>query len=473
MTRLSGDLAQDDLREVVRSLFLGRATGVLEAVVESGKRRLFFIDGQLFLPPSNPLATQVSQQLQGEQSPDVIADLMMRMAAVIRGWRTGTYSFDPGRAAVPPDAVGPLPTAQLVVAAMLQDRDDEALLQRLGGEGGRWVSRPASEGQLRDFTLEPTERELWEELAEPASVLTLLQRSLDRRSMLLHLNRLEALRLIERHEARVRAELLVDGDVVGRFAERVAQGLHARPIDVSPALHRARLAELLGQLGELSHYQLLGIDADASVEQVHAAYNELARLVHPIHAAQLGLAGREDAMRLLFERATEAYLVLADPDRRRRYNRETGVIQPLAPGAAKGEPQPSSPEVAEKLYGQARDMVERNEFHYAIELLRKAIQAQPKADYYVLLSEVQQKNPNWLQHASDSMREAVHLAPHMLEYRRQLAALYDRLGDHARARAVWRSILSRAPRDPDALRAMERLGDPTKKKKGFLQSLFS
>ncbi len=481
MDRFAGDLAAQDVTGVVRALFLERATGVLEVTVDSGKRRLFFVDGELHLPPSNPLALQITRRLQEGANAAEIEELMGRVAAVILGWREGAFTFDPGRAAVPPDAVGPLPTAALVMSAAVLDRGEADLIERLGGERARWGVRSASGDETaslsstwaarvpayRSARLSPGELALREMLGEPRTVGELLGGAIDRPKLLASLSRLAAVGAIERSELRVRGETPLDSDVLSRFAERVGKELMERPVALDAAAHRARVGELLGRLGEVSHYELLGVMADAGTDQVHAAYDELSRLVHPSHATRLGFKGREEGLRLLFEKATEAYLVLSDPERRNRYNLESGIFWTRAGVDAADLPK-RSPEVAIKLFTQARDMVQREEYHYAYELLRQALQVDRRPEYYALLAEVQKKNPNWLHHAVDSLREALNLAPDDLAYRRSLGELYEEMGDLGRARAVYRSILIRAPGDREAVQAIERLeGKPRKRKAGF------
>lgn len=475
MSRFSGDLATYDLSDVVRSLFLERATGVLEVNVESGKRRLFFVDGELHLPPSNPMAREITQRLAAGASDAELEEWMGRVATVIDGWREGSFQFDPGRAAVPPDAVGPLPTPDLVMAAAVIDRDEGALLSRLGGESVRWVSCLTAAGAKvaaagRSGNLAPAESALHELLSEPRSVGEMLAEARDRQRLLVRLCRLAAVGLIERWEPKAPNDGLLDAEVLKRFADRVAGELEQRPIPLEPAAHRARLAELLGRLGEMNHYELLGVAVDSTVDQVHAAYGELARLVHPSHAVRLGLKGREQAVALLFEKATEAYLVLADPERRARYNREAVIFSTPLQTPAEGPRR--SPELAAKLFAQAKEMAAREEFHYAHELLRQAVQCDRRPEYFALMAEVQRKNPKWTHHALDSLREAVNLSPDQLPNRRALAELYEEVGDRGRARAVYRSILIRVPGDQDAVQALERLEGARKKRRSGFFGLF-
>lgn len=73
-----------------------------------------------------------------------------------------------------------------------------------------------------------------------------------------------------------------------------------------------------------THYDVLGIPAGASDEQVRHAYRRLARTDHPDAGG--------DAAR--FRRITEAYDVLSQPDRRAAYDRSLGPARTPTPPVA-------------------------------------------------------------------------------------------------------------------------------------------
>ena len=72
-----------------------------------------------------------------------------------------------------------------------------------------------------------------------------------------------------------------------------------------------------------SHYEVLGVSRAASAGDVRKAYLERARLLHPDRHIDAGPRARDEAERAMQE-LTEAWRVLGDAGRRRRYDRELG-----------------------------------------------------------------------------------------------------------------------------------------------------
>lgn len=187
------------------------------------------------------------------------------------------------------------------------------------------------------------------------------------------------------------------------FSERIARSLSERPVALDLAEHRERVADLLRQMGEASFYDLLDIDPAASAREVHEAYERTARMVHPGNASRLDLAGREGVLEVLFERVTGAYLTLSDLDRRKRYDRERpgGWWRSGAPAR-----RVSRGEEAQRLYQKARAFVAAEQYYAAAELLQEALRADSRPEYWVLLGQVQAKNPHWLSSAEESFQKA-------------------------------------------------------------------
>jgi len=200
-------------------------------------------------------------------------------------------------------------------------------------------------------------------------------------------------------------------DEVHLFSDRVRRDLVAHPLGLPLDTHRHRVAELLGRVGDATFYDFLGVGPGASDQEVHDAYNRLARLVHPSHAAVLGLVGKEGVLELLFERATEGYLTLTQPDRRKRYDTELGskLWQSAHSGQARGD---EERQVARRYFVRANVLAASEEYHLAIELLRQAARIDPQSEYFALLGQLEAKNPKWLRLAEANLSRAIELGSH-------------------------------------------------------------
>lgn len=190
------------------------------------------------------------------------------------------------------------------------------------------------------------------------------------------------------------------------FSDRITRSLAERPQATPVRAHCEQIASLVREMGEASHYQFLGIEPTASALEIHEAYERTARLVHPDNATRLGYVGREGALEVLFERATDAYLTLSAIDRRKRYDRELG---PRLWAEVRRAPAVSRAEEARRLYERARALAAAEQVHPAVELLREAVRTTPKPESLALLGTLEAKNPHWLGSAEQHLEQALRL----------------------------------------------------------------
>jgi curved DNA-binding protein CbpA len=200
----------------------------------------------------------------------------------------------------------------------------------------------------------------------------------------------------------------VSPEELGLFSERIARSLAERPLDLELEEHREQVAALLREVGGASFYELLAVGPTSSPEKVHEGYERIARTVHPSHAPGLGLEGHEGVLEVLFERATAAYITLSHPGRRRDYDRELGPNAWPASGTGPSRAEENRAR-ARAYFARASAYAAKDEFHFAIELLREAVRIDPQAKYYALLGDLQTRNQNWLRHAADSYARALEI----------------------------------------------------------------
>jgi len=106
----------------------------------------------------------------------------------------------------------------------------------------------------------------------------------------------------------------------------------------------ADIDRLAPQLTLLDHYRVLGVDASASDELLKAAYLRMLQRYHPGRWHARESRPHQKRMEAIFARATEAYQVLCDPDRKREYDRALALVrgERVAP-AAPAPPRPAMP----------------------------------------------------------------------------------------------------------------------------------
>jgi tetratricopeptide (TPR) repeat protein len=455
MRHLEGRLSDRSLISIVRRVYIGRRSGELHLEGDGRSERFFFEGGDLYLPAAHPLANAAAAAAS--------AQLAQRLAAVWRLWTEGSYEFSEGLKRQPGEWVGPLPTGQVLMEEAVADRDEFHLLRQLGGQEHELVA--VDPDRQAGLDLDTHEAFLLSRMEHPVAVKELLRQvELEQGEVLKRLCRLQAADLIRpREEApEARSEARVARQLVERLGERIRQELERKPLDLDTEEHRRKLKVLLERLGELNHYELLGVGLSVDSEAIHDAYSRLGRLVHPSHHRRLGLAGK-GGLELLFERATEAYLTLSNPERARAYLDRVGVAE------MPDQYQPSPAERREELRGMAADKfqmattyVAREEYFSAVQLLEQAIEIDPQPQYLALLGECQENNPRWAERALSSYSQAVQLSRSDPELRTRLAGCYERLGRTDRAKEEYEAALERMPGFPDAIAGLERLKMPEK-----------
>lgn len=264
-------------------------------------------------------------------------------------------------------------------------------------------------------------------------------------------------------------ESLVPSALLARLEERIGEDLAGSPPTLDSQRLRRDASELLPRAGLVTHYEYLNVSVAASTAQVTAAFIDLARRIHPSLAGWLGLP--EDVLRILFEHAALAYLVLSDPVRRKAYDRDhpaSPVLEPRSPEEMKEVRR----EIARRCFRRAQSLFKSEDYHYVVELLRGSVQWDPRPEALALLADAQAKNPHWRQEALDNLKQAIRLSPAEMSYRLKLAQLLEEMGRPIEAIEEYRALLEKVPNQPAALEGLERLGAPpatTEKKGGWFR----
>lgn len=473
------------LASVVRSVYLGRRSGLVEVDLDGEQVGLFFRHGEIYLDRDDPTALKISPLLARAAGDRPAADpelgnAVEAMAREICPRPDVTAKFNSDQAIVV-ELIGPLPTVRFVQELAIHGCDESQMLEHLGGESVQLRTSAATPALDQLPGLEPDMAKVLVTLARPARVTSLLRGAgADRLAVLRALTRLWSVGLVIRAGDGAEPEPDWAGGVLSprlleQFTARIAEDLESEPLALDAEAHRTRLGQLLSGLGQMNYYQLLGIDPRADGEQIFTAYSALARIVHPSHASRLGLDGKEVAVSVMFEKATEAYLTLSDPRRRASYNTVAGVHVRVAVDQDQRDEEKRS--IAEQNYRRAASCLSQMDFSLAVDLLKEAARMDPRPEYFARLGLAQSKNPNWHRHAVESYRQAVELDPDDAGTRAAYGTLLEEMDRRDEAREQYREALELMPDNPDAKSGLDRLGSVSLSsftpKAGGFRSLFS
>ena len=483
---------------ILRTVYLRRLTGLI--TFEGHDRRLYFQDGELCLGPEHPAAGAVEQRLQSLAPAALVGDkglLDLLLEVVLEATRSGGEArFDGGTDGFPNRVVGPLPTISVLLEMSVRDLDETELLSRLGGEKAKLQNSPQSPAMQQLSGLEQGMLQLMANLESPTPIGQLLRLHGNRLDTLRSASRLWAVGLAKgdedgaaapgaghagrRRQRRVRRAAGDEGKVLSAralelFSERIADDLERFPLELPPEEHRRRVAGWMERHAALQFYELLGVDTRVEDAALHEAFRAMGRLVHPIHAARLGLTGRDEGLKVLFEKVTEAYLVLSDPRRRASYNLLQGISMVEEVDEAKRTEERRK--MATSCYHNALHALAEHvqDYGQAVTLLKEATRLDPQASYFSLLGQALAKNPRWRDKAVEAFRQAVELDPKNAGIHVAFAELLEKCGDVSGARQHFTAALDDMPNHPTALRALDRLGGPARpagEKLGGLRRIF-
>jgi tetratricopeptide (TPR) repeat protein len=429
-----------------------RGTGSLEVEAGGRTRRIHLAAGEIWLSSESPLAGAV-RELGSSGDAARWSPLLDRLveaylaAGAVRGmaWRAGESP--------PADAAGPLPT--------------EALLRRAFAARGRDAEPPgqlvvASEsdrdGAGAPACWSPEERWVLERLRRPMRFDALRAECPFPEA---HLRAaLAGLVAVGRLHDPQRAPTAPQDSGLLRLVEllsaRVAASLRDRPLGLLDDAHRRRVEALARGAEGKTHYELLGVPADASAEAIQAAFEGLARLLHPVHAERGTLGLSAPSLMRLFERAVGAYRTLGDPALRAAYDASHGVERAPA-GESGGERRAELEELARREFDRARFEELNGDLHSALVLYEQVVELSPSVDHLLALARLQAKNPAWNSRALATVQRALELAPQEPALLFLAGELFERAGQAERAAGYFQACVGRAPEHAGAQAALRRL----------------
>jgi len=240
-----------------------------------------------------------------------------------------------------------------------------------------------------------------------------------------------------------------------------------RPVDPTQAAHvRQLIADKLALLdGEVDHFTLFDIPADASPDAIRKAYFALARQLHPDRLAALGIADESRDAQRLFAHVNRAFATLSDPRELEAYR---AIVARGGEAAMRAE-QHAAEELtqriidAEEAFRRGEAAVRRDQLSLAMIELTRATQLNPdEPDYQALYAWVQFASAEDKQavaaRARQTLERVIQQAPQTVDARFYLGRLERMLGRDDVAVRHFQEVLHTEPRHAAAageLRALE------------------
>jgi curved DNA-binding protein CbpA len=197
-------------------------------------------------------------------------------------------------------------------------------------------------------------------------------------------------------------------------------------------------------------YAVLAVPRNATEDQIRQRFRELARTRHPdrFQGAEKARAESE------FQEITQAYIVLADPERRRKHD-----VELVRPGEGN---EVVDPRQLFRVYLQ-RGVKAYKEKHYleAANNFDLATQTDPKnGQAWHHLAQACSQQRSWLPRALDAIDRACQLEPMNGAYLKQAGRIYALTGQTEKALAYYKKSLQWGDDDPAVRQAIEELSRP-------------
>ena len=161
-----------------------------------------------------------------------------------------------------------------------------------------------------------------------------------------------------------------------------------------------------------NYYTILGVPSNATTNQIRDRFLQLAREQHPDRY----IAEEKDEAEAQFQRVTQAYNVLVDPERRRQYDQELSQRTTRAATAVSGQ--------AARVYiRRGVEAYKKKRYSQAVEFFEHATQDNPEdaQAWYYLARALNHRRPHQLQGPRPRLRQlkAPELLPRDLPVHRE------------------------------------------------------
>jgi len=205
-----------------------------------------------------------------------------------------------------------------------------------------------------------------------------------------------------------------------------------------------------------NHYELLGLDSEASQKEIEAAYQKYARVYHPDQQFKDGMEQLKDELEELFSKVKEAHAILSDDSRRWEYDLSLATVM-SAPGRAEAsrKGKPKNPAKARDAFLKGVKNLKAKDFESATVKFKEAARLDStNPEYFSHLALTLLQRPKREAEAEEAMLKAIELEPGNAGHYANLGLLYQKAGLKEKARESFDAALRLEPKNPKALKAL-------------------
>jgi hypothetical protein len=217
-----------------------------------------------------------------------------------------------------------------------------------------------------------------------------------------------------------------------------------------------QLGDILNRCQTGSLYEILSVPAEASPDEIQAAYHELAKQYHP-DRFQSGEVPEElrVSVEKVFASINEAYVTLKDPASRARYDEKRLASESKVEAELKARAGSRSEDekTAESLYRDGRILLAEGNFERAVERLKGCVWLSPdNAIYHHYLGVAMAEIPKLRKSAEHHFLRALDLNSFFADTHLELAKLYIKVMLHRKASQQLQHLMQW---DPDNQKAQK------------------
>jgi tetratricopeptide (TPR) repeat protein len=204
-------------------------------------------------------------------------------------------------------------------------------------------------------------------------------------------------------------------------------------------------------LGKLGYYEILGLDYEASLDEIKAAYLKKVQRYHPDRYRHLSNNTVEAQLTEIFSFVNEAYQILGNSGSKEKYDAS------LIHKGLKRAPVDDHMKVKDRFHVGVNEYNKGN-FWGAADLFRWVTQQSPdNAEYWAYFCLALGRIPRKKKEAEAAIRKAIELKPHNARYHVHLGLLYVEAGLKKRAALEFIAALDWDPTNDQAKSELEKL----------------